>query len=414
MKFEKSESFAISLDQNDPLREFRAEFHIPKMDGKEHLYLCGNSLGLQPKSTKAAILQELSDWETFGVEGHFHAKKPWMAYHEYLNEKLARIVGAKSSEVVAMNSLTTNLHLLMASFYRPTKLRHKIVIETSAFPSDQYAVASQLRFHGYDPHEAMIELAPRPGEDVLRTEDIVAWFDKNGSEVALVLMGGVNYYTGQAFDVSAITKAAQDKGCFVGWDMAHAAGNILLKLHEWNVDFAAWCSYKYLNSGPGGIAAAFVHEKHHASALPRLAGWWGHDKSSRFTMPRDFVPIQTAEAWQLSNPPIFQLAAFDASLEIFDRAGMNSLRKKSEDLTSYLEFLLESIPNKLFKIITPKEKAHRGCQLSLQFTSGGKNFFEKLSRAGVIADWREPDVIRVAPVPLYNSFLDVWNFSRFL
>lgn len=414
MNFEASASFADEMDTRDFLRKFRENFFIPKnASGEEVLYFTGNSLGLQPKTVKGFIEQELKDWETLGVEGHFHAKNPWMPYHELLTEQMAEIVGAKPLEVVVMNSLTVNLHLLMVSFYRPAGKRNKIVIEKGAFPSDQYAVKSQIRFHGFDPQNALIELAPRENENCLRTEDIVRTISENGDEIALIMLGGVNYYTGQAFDFKAITEAGHAAGAVVGFDLAHAAGNILLNLHEWKADFAAWCSYKYLNAGPGAIAGVFVHERHAENFdLPRLAGWWGHDKKTRFLMGDEFRPISGAEGWQLSNPPIFQMAALRASLEIFHEAEMKNLRKKSVELTNYLEFLLNEIKNERIEIITPRNPAERGCQLSIRVKNSDKSLFEAISAKSVVADWREPDVIRVAPVPLYNSFTDIWKFSE--
>ncbi len=403
------------LDAADPLREFRERFHIPKHNGGEAVYFTGNSLGLQPKTVRTFIEQELKDWETLGVEGHVHAKNPWLPYHEFLTESLARIVGAKPIEVVAMNSLTTNLHLLMVSFYRPTAQRYKIVIEKGAFPSDQYAVESQLKFHGVTDQNALIELTPREGENTLRTEDILETIEKEGESIALIMLGGVNYYTGQAFDMQAITEAGHKKGCVVGFDLAHAAGNIELKLHDWDVDFAAWCSYKYLNAGPGAIGSAFVHERHSQNFdLPRFAGWWGHDKETRFLMGPEFRPIAGAEGWQLSNPPIFQLAALRASLEIFDEAGMPALCEKSKKLTGYLEHLLGDIRDERISVITPTDPKDRGCQLSIRVSDADKTLFDDITKLGVIADWREPDVIRVAPVPLYNSFDDVYRFTEIL
>lgn len=403
----------LQKDATDPLGRFRSEFHIPKhTDGSEVLYFTGNSLGLQPKRTRQYIEQELEDWARLGVEGHLHARHPWLPYHEFVTASLARIVGAKPIEVVAMNSLTVNLHLLMASFYRPTPERYKIIIEKDAFPSDKYAVGSQLKFHGYSDN-SLIELAPREGETCLRTEDILETIGREGDSVALVLLGGVNYYTGQAFDMKAITEAGHKKGCIVGFDLAHAAGNIELKLHEWNVDIAAWCSYKYLNSGPGGIAGVFVHERHARNFdLPRFAGWWGHDKETRFLMDDEFIPMPGAEGWQLSNPPIFQLAALRASLEIFDEATMPALRAKSVELTAYLEKLLSQIETDRIEIITPSDPDQRGCQLSIRVRN--KTLFETITQRGVIADWREPDVIRVAPVPLYNTFEDAAKFAAIL
>ena len=416
VSFKNTQAYALILDSKDPLRSFRNRFHFPEQkNGKRCIYLCGNSLGLQPKSTRAYIDQELKDWERFGVEGHFHGKNPWVAYHEYLAEKTARLVGAKKTEVVNMNSLTVNLHLLMVSFYRPTNKRHKIMIEQSAFPSDQYAVASQIRFHGFDPKTSLIEMKPRDGEDIIRTEDIEKVLAKEGDSIALALFGGVNYYTGQAFDIPRITRAARAKGCVAGFDLAHAAGNIILKLHDWNVDFAVWCTYKYLNAGPGSIAGCFVHERHvRNKTLPRFTGWWGHDKGTRFLMGPEFNPIPTAESWQLSNPPIFQLASLNASLEIFEKAGMKELRKKSELLTAYLDFLIGELGNRHISVITPFEPEARGCQLSIRFGQKAKKIFKALIRNNVICDWREPDVIRIAPVPLYNSFLDIYTFVKIL
>ncbi|HEX8249484.1 MAG TPA: kynureninase [Pyrinomonadaceae bacterium] len=426
LKFEASPAFARELDARDPLRDFRAKFHIPKQpDGADVLYFTGNSLGLQPKTARAYIEQELKDWETLGVEGHFHAKNPWLPYHEFLTEQTANIVGARAVETVVMNSLTVNLHLMMVSFYRPTPQRHKIVIEAGAFPSDQYAVESQIKFHrseptasvevGSDWQNSLIELKPRAGEACLRAEDIEKTIIENNDSIALILLGGVNYYTGQAYDMKRITEIGHRIGAYVGFDLAHAAGNIELHLHDWNVDFAAWCSYKYLNAGPGGIAGCFVHEKHAARFdLPRFAGWWGHDKETRFLMNSGFQPIKGAEGWQLSNPPIFQLAALKASLDVFEAAGMKALTEKSRKLTGYLEFLLGEIHDQRISVITPANPESRGCQLSIRVRDADKNLFKAISEKGVIADWREPDVIRVAPVPLYNSFSDVYKFAEIL
>ncbi len=406
---------AAEHDEVDPLKSFQERFYFPTTtDGKPVIYLTGNSLGLQPKTARGYIEQELDDWARLAVEGHIHAKNPWLPYHEFVTEPLARVVGAKPVEVVAMNSLTVNLHLLMVSFYRPTAERYKIVIEKGAFPSDQYAVESQLKFHGYD-KDGLIELTPREGEATLRTEDILATIEREGDSVALILLGGVNYYTGQAFDMKAITEAGHRKGCVVGFDCAHAAGNLELHLHDWDVDFAAWCSYKYLNAGPGGIAGIFVHERHARSFdLPRFAGWWGHDKETRFLMGPEFKPLAGAEGWQISNPPIFQLAALRASLEIFDEATMPALRTKSEKLTGYLEYLLSEINDERISIITPSDPNARGCQLSIRVKNADKSLFNAITERGVFADWREPDVIRVAPVPLYNSFKDVFRFASIL
>lgn len=414
--YQPGSEFASVLDEADPMREFRDRFNFPDFsDGRELIYFTGNSLGLQPKTAREYIDQEIDDWARFAVEGHLHARHPWLPYHEFVTEPMARIIGAKPIETIVMNSLTVNLHLMLVSFYRPEGIRRRIVIERGAFPSDQYAVKSQLRFHGVDPEDGLIELSPRDSESTLRTEDIVEMIDKNGDEIALVLLGGVNYYTGQAFDMAAITEAGHKAGAIVGFDLAHAAGNLQLSMHDWDVDFAVWCSYKYLNAGPGGIAGAFVHERHANSYdLPRFAGWWGHNKRTRFLMGPEFDPLPGAEGWQLSNPPIFQLAALRASLEIFDDVGMSNLRAKSEALTGYLEYLLSQIDDDRISIITPSDPAQRGCQLSIRVKDSDKLLFDAITDRGVIADWREPDVIRVAPAPLYNSFNDVFSFSRIL
>ena len=411
--FENTLEYAQKMDREDPLANYRTQFHIPKTkDEKDTIYLCGNSLGLQPKSTKDAVLQELTDWENLGVEGHFHAKNPWLPYHEFLTEQYAKIVGAKPSEVVAMNTLTVNLHLLMVSFYTPTATRFKIIIEGGAFPSDQYAVKSQIEFHGFDPENALIELTPRDGEDTLRTEDILDVIEREGDALALVMLGGVNYYTGQFYDLETITKAAHKVGAIAGFDLAHAAGNIPLNLHDWNVDFACWCSYKYLNSGPGSVAGAFVHERHADTNRPRFTGWWGHDKKTRFKMGPDFHPIKSVEGWQLSNPPILSLAAVKASLDIFNTIGMDALREKSLQLTDYFYFLLDGLDQSKFKVITPRHHDERGAQFSIVVYGNGRSIFEALEAAGVICDWREPDCIRVAPVPLYNNFEDIYKFTE--
>jgi kynureninase len=412
-------ALAQQLDANDPLAPFRDEFHIPRMpDGREQLYFCGNSLGLQPKRVRAYVEETLKDWEMLGVDGHVHAKHPWLPYHEFLTEPMAALVGALPSEVVVMNSLTVNLHLLMVSFYRPTATRYKILIEGDAFPSDKYAVASQVAFHGYDPADAVIELRSQTGQPAITPEEVLAAIATHGDEIALVLLGGVNYYTGQVFDMQAITAAAHEKGCVAGFDLAHAAGNLDLRLHDWNVDFACWCGYKYLNSGPGGISGVFVHERHGRDfSLPRFNGWWGHDKASRFKMPGQYIPLEGAEGWQLSNPPILAMAALRASLDVFkDAGGMAPLRAKSEILSAYLAFLLDQrLPKGALRVITPADPRQRGCQISLQNLDGqGHARFERLTAAGVIADWREPDVIRLAPVPLYNRFVDAWDFVDIL
>lgn len=413
MKFENSLAFARKLDKQDSLRSFRQEFHLPKIKGKTAIYFTGNSLGLQPKSAKASVNQELEDWAALGVEGHVHARRPWLYYHKFSKKAVARLVGAKTGEVVSMNQLTVNLHLMMASFYRPTKTRYKILTEAGAFSSDQYAFESQLKFHHINAEDGLIELKPRVGEFTLRTEDILKAIEDHKEQLALVIFGAVQYYTGQFFNIKEIAAAAHKAGANVGFDLAHAIGNVPLKLHDDGVDFAVWCSYKYLNSGPGGIAGAFVHKKHAADFnLPRLSGWWGHDEKARFQMKKGFIPMEGADGWQLSNFPILSGAANLASLEIFEKAGIKKLRAKSVLLTGYLEYLLESIPSysDYFKIITPSTPTERGCQLSLLMKKNGKRVFNQLSKAGVIADWREPDVIRVAPVPLYNSFEDVFRF----
>jgi kynureninase len=414
--YESIESLAREMDERDALKHFREKFYIPNQpNGEDAIYFTGNSLGLQPKTVRSYIEQELKDWEMLGVEGHFHARNPWMPYHEFLTEQMAAVVGAKPIETVVMNSLTVNLHLLMVSFYRPTRKRYKIIIEAGAFPSDQYAVASQIKFHGFDVEDSLFELAPRKNENCLRTEDIEKTIRGHGDSIALILLGGINYYTGQKFDFKRIVKAGHTQGAIVGFDLAHAAGNVELKLHDWNVDFAAWCSYKYLNAGPGGVAGAFVHERHAENFdLPRFAGWWGHDKETRFLMDRTFVPMRGAEGWQLSNPPIFQLAALKASLDVFEEAGMENLFEKSRRLTGYLEFLLGEIHDERISVITPGNPNERGCQLSIRVRNADKNLFSEITKRGVIADWREPDVIRVAPVPLYNSFADVYKFTEIL
>lgn len=412
MQFHNTLDFAKQLDKEDILANFRNEFHLLYKNGKPIIYLCGNSLGLQPKNVKAAIDQELKDWAELGVEGHFEGKNPWMYYHHFLKEKAARIVGAKTDEVVIMNNLTANLHLMMVSFYRPTKKRYKILMEGSAFPSDQYAMETQARFHGFNPDDAIIELVPRNGEYTIRTEDIVAKINEHKDELAIVMMGGVNYYTGQFFDLKAITDAAHAVGATVGFDCAHAAGNIDLKLHDWNVDFAVWCTYKYLNSGPGGTSGVFVHERHGNNPdLIRFAGWWGHDESKRFLMEKGFKPMQGAAGWQLSNAQIFPLAIHNASLELFDKAGIENLRAKSKKLTAFLEFVLSDFKDYL-TIITPTNPDERGCQLSIIVKNEGKKLFDYLTQNNVLPDWREPDVIRMSPVPMYNSFEDVFQIGQ--
>ena len=414
--FQLGEEFAFAMDERDPLRSFRERFLFPKMaDRNNCVYLCGHSLGLQPKTAAEYIQQELDDWAQLGVEGHFRAKHPWMPYHRLLTEQTAELVGAHPEEVVVMNSLTVNLHLMMVSFYRPTRTRHKVVVEQGAFPSDQYAVKSQIRFHGFDPAASLIKLSPRAGESCIREEDIEELIDRNADEIALIMLGGVNYATGQAFDMERITRAGHKRGCVVGFDLAHAAGNLQLKLHEWRPDFAVWCSYKYLNGGPGCVAGCFVHERHaRAWELPRFAGWWGHDESTRFEMPPEFRPMAGAEGWQLSNPPIVSLAVLRASMQIFHDAGMQALRAKSMSLTGYLEFLLKEIRSSEFSVVTPSEAERRGAQLSIRIPHRGRLLCERLADEGILGDWREPDTFRVAPAPLYNSYHDVFQFvSRF-
>jgi kynureninase len=419
MQFENTLAFAQSLDQVDPLRSFRDKFHFPTFHKNEIRYFTGNSLGLQPKSTSNYIQEELDDWAKFGVEGHFLSRRPWYSYHENLTEKVARIVGAKPIEVVVTHSLTTNLHLLMVSFYRPQGKRTKILCETKAFPSDQYALESQVKFHGLS-MDHLVEVGPREGEQLIRIEDILSKIEELGDELALVMIGGVNYYTGQLFDMETITKAGHKVGAIVGFDLAHAAGNINLKLNEWGVDFAAWCGYKYLNSSPGGVSGMFVHERHANNPdLPRFAGWWGYNKEKRFLMEPGFQPMPGAEGWQLSNAPVLGMAAHLASVDIFDEAGMEAIGTKRDLMTAYLEFVIDSISERnkekcTFQLITPRDKKQRGAQLSMMALGQGRALFDALSDLGVVADWREPNVIRVAPAPLYNSFEDCWWFGNLL
>lgn len=402
--------YAKQQDQNDELSKYRQQFHIPKdTNGNDLIYLCGNSLGLQPKSTKSYINQELEDWANLGVEGHLEAKNPWLPYHEFLTESMANVVGAKPIEVVVMNTLTANLHFMMVSFYKPTKTRYKILIEADAFPSDKYAVESQLRHHGFDDKEGLILWKPRENEVLNNYEDLETILKQHGEEIALIIIGGVNYYTGQYFDLKRITTLGHQYGCMVGFDCAHGAGNVPLNLHDSNADFAIWCTYKYLNSGPGSLGGCFVHERHaFDKSLNRFTGWWSHNKQTRFNMRHEFDVLPGAEGWQLSNPPILSMAAIKASLDIFNDVGIEKLHKKSRLLTGYFEFLLTQLGNEAIKIITPKNPEERGCQLSIQVKNADKNLHKKLTTSGVISDWREPDVIRCAPVPLYNSFEDVY------
>ncbi|MFZ9388569.1 MAG: kynureninase [Chitinophagaceae bacterium] len=419
MEYANSLEFARQADEQDPLKDFRGKFFIPQHQGRDAVYFTGNSLGLQPRTTASYVQQELDDWARMGVEGHFQARNPWMPYHEIFPRQLSRIIGCHETEVVVMNQLTVNLHLLLVTFYRPTSKRYKILCEAKAFPSDQYALESQVRYHGYDPAEAIIEVSPRSGEQLLRHEDILAAIAEHGESLATVLMGGVNYYSGQLFDMESITRAAHAAGAMAGFDLAHAAGNVELRLHDWDVDFACWCSYKYLNSGPGGVAGVYIHERHATNkSLPRFAGWWGYRKDTRFNMEKGFDAIPTAEGWQLSNAPVLSMAAHKAALDIFEEAGQERLHAKRKKLSGFLYYILEECNTKageqMIEIITPSDPAKRGCQLSMQLREKGREVFAELSRQGVIADWREPNVIRAAPVPLYNSYEDVYRFGEII
>lgn len=416
MQFKNTLAFAKKLDQKDPLRNYRDEFHFPKINGKDAIYFTGNSLGLQPKRAQKFVADVMQDWANLGVEGHFYAEKSWWDYHERLAVPMARLLGAKTNEVCVMNTLTVNLHLLLVSFYRPTKKRYKIICEEKAFPSDQYMLDSQVKFHGYHPKDAIVVIEKRAGEHFWRTEDVVAKINEIGDELALVLIGGVNYYNGQVFDMETITKAGQAIGAFVGWDLAHAAGNIALNLHDWNVDFASWCSYKYINSGPGNASGVYVNEKHlKDDNIPRFEGWWGTKKETRFLMKPAFESTHTADAWQISNPPILAMAPYLASLELFEEVGMPSLIEKRDLIVSYLEYVLQEIDKELktasFEVITPKD---RGCQLSVLLHGQGKELFHYLMKNGVITDWREPNVIRLAPAPFYCSYEDMYRFGQIL
>lgn len=415
MQFENSRPFARRMDKEDPLKGFRKKFHIPKVKGQPAIYFTGNSLGLQPKAAKQFLDEELEDWAKLGVEGHLHARRPWLDYHKLTKKALSKIVGARPVEVVAMNHLTVNLHLLLVSFFRPTSQRYKILTEAGSFSSDQYVLESQLKFHGLKTDDALIELSPGKGETFLRTEDIIAAIEEHRDQLALVFFSGVQYYTGQFFDIRAITAAGHKAGAVVGFDLAHAVGNVVLNLHHDDVDFAAWCSYKYLNSGPGAVGGAFVHERHSKSAgLPRFAGWWGHLEDDRFQMKKGFRPMSGVDGWQLSNHPVLPGAVHLAALEIITEAGMKSLRKKSEQLTGYLEFILDEADpeHSYFDLITPRDRRDRGCQLSILMKEQGKSIFESIVRSGVVADWREPNVIRLAPAPLYNTFEEVYRFGE--
>jgi len=418
MQFENSREFARKLDANDKIAKYRDEFIFPKVNGKDVIYFVGNSLGLQPRSAQKYVDEVMKDWGKLAVEGHFYAERSWWDYHELFSEKLAKVVGANPSEVTVMNTLTVNLHLLMVSFYRPSGKRYKIICEEKAFPSDQYMISSQVRYHGYDPLDAIVQIEKRDGENNFRTEDILKKIAEVGEECALVLIGGVNYYTGQVFDMEEITRAGHDIGAFVGWDLAHGAGNIELKLSEWNVDFAAWCSYKYMNSGPGNASGCFINKKYHNKKdIPRFEGWWGHNKERRFLMEPEFQPAPTADAWQISNAPILAMAPYLASLEMFDEVGMAALIEKRNKIVAYLEFVLHEIDKDVdstFEIITPANQNERGTQLSVFLHGEGKELFRYLMDEGVITDWREPNVIRLAPAPFYCSFEDMYEFGQIL
>jgi kynureninase len=418
MTFENTKEFARQLDSQDKLNKYRDEFIFPKVNGKNVIYFTGNSLGLQPKRTKAYVDEVMDDWANLAVEGHFYAEKPWWDYHERFAKPLGKIMGALPSEITVMNTLTVNLHLLMVSFYRPTKKRYRIICEEKAFPSDQYMFQSQVNFHGYKADDALIEIKRREGEHNIRLEDVLAKIKEVGDELALVLIGGVNYYTGQVFDMKTITAAGHEVGAVVGWDLAHAAGNIKLDLHDWDVDFASWCSYKYMNSGPGNASGCFIHKKHHDNPdLPRFAGWWGHNKERRFKMEPTFDPVHGADGWQISNIPILSLAPYLASVEMFDEIGMEAIIEKRDQITSYLEYILHEIDKEVegsFEIITPTNPDERGCQLSVLLHGQGRSLFDYLMKNGVITDWREPNVIRFAPVPLYCSFEDMYDFGQIL
>ena len=419
MNFENTKSFAQTIDEQNGLKHFRSQFHIPKHGEKESIYFTGNSLGLQPKKATGYVLREMEDWARLGGEGHMDARQPWIPYHEIFPGQLSRIIGCQPEEVVVMNSLTVNLHLLMVSFYAPTPQRYKIIMEHKAFPSDQYAVESQVKFHGFDPGETIIEIKPRSNEQTIRHEDILAAINEHADSLAMVLFGGVNYYTGQVFNMESITRAAHNAGAIAGFDLAHAAGNIELHLHDWNVDFACWCTYKYLNSGPGGVGGAFIHQRHIADkSLNRFAGWWGYKKETRFKMDAGFDPIPTAEGWQLSNAPVLSMAVHKAAIELVDEAGMTNLSTKGKQLSAYLIFILKDLSAKFseheISIITPEKEEERGCQVSFIIKKDGKKVFEKLMALGVSAGWREPEVIRVAPVPLYNTFEEIWEFGEMI
>jgi kynureninase len=417
MQYEPTLEFARAQDEADPLRRYREQFYFPSLGTRELVYFTGHSLGLQPKNVSAAVQFELDEWAKYGVEGHFHASNPWYSYHELLTPAMAEIVGARDSEVVCMNSLTTNIHLLFVSFYRPDSQRYKIISEAKMFPSDRYLLETQVRYHGFDPDDAIVEVEPREGEWLIREDDILQAIASHADELALVFFGGVNYFTGQLFNLPRLTEAAHAVGAVAGFDLAHAAGNVLLSLHDWDVDFAAWCSYKYLNASPGNVGGIFVHERHGRSFdLPRFGGWWGHDKTTRFQMKNGFQPMPGAEGWQLSNVPVLGMSAMKASLDVFAEVGMPALRKKSKTLTGYLEYtidrLADEFPDAAISIITPRDPEQRGCQVSMDIAGRERKLFDDMVVAGIIADFREPCIIRMAPVPLYNSFEDVFTFGK--
>ena len=415
MRFKASPEFAAALDKNDPLRKYRKQFLFPARKGKKAIYFCGNSLGLQPKQTAKAIKQELKDWKNLAVGGYFGAKNPWLFYHNNFKPALSKMMGCRQDEVTVMNALTVNLHLLLLSFYRPTGNRYKIIMEAGAFPSDQYAIETQVLLQGHNPKDAIIEIAPRKGEKILRTEDILKTIRQNKDSLALVMMGGINYYTGQLYDLNAITAAAQQAGAIAGFDLAHAAGNVPMELHKWNVDFAVWCSYKYLNAGPGAVSGIYIHSRHAGNRqLLRLGGWWGNAEKTRFKMEKGFTPKAGVDGWQLSTAQVFNMVALKASLELFEKAGIKNLRKKSILLTGYLEFLLQQLTHLQFEIITPSDPLQRGAQLSLYFKQNAKSIHQQLTNSGIIVDYREPGVIRVAPAPLFNTFKDVYRFYEIL
>jgi len=407
--------FAQQKDREDPLKDFRSQFYCPQHEGKDSIYFCGNSLGLQPRNTEAAIQQELKDWKEMAIGGYMHGKYPWLWYQDHFRGPLSRIVGCMEEEVTVMNTLTVNLHFLLLTFYHPDTERYKVIMEAGAFPSDQYALETQVRWHGFDPADALIEISPREGERTIREEDILATIDEHKDSLALVLLGGINYYTGQLFDIKAITEATHRAGAFAGFDLAHVAGNAQTQLHDWDVDFAVWCSYKYLNGGPGAVGGAYLHEKYARNKdLIRMGGWWGNDEATRFKMEKGFIPKPDANGWNISTAQVFNMVSLKASLELFEAAGFSRILSKSAELTAWLAFLLGSLKNIHFDILTPAEPHRRGAQLSLYFKERSKEIHEKMIRAGIVVDYREPGVVRVAPAPLYNSFEEVYQFYQIL